>query len=103
MTQTAEEVIKRESLRVMRRIGIQNLSQHENVQTYHRCIKQQRVINLNVRFPEIPHGTDLTDRQLTNQWNSIDWASVKKTVRNLQSRIARAAKESNCFHFGHIF
>lgn len=97
MTQTAEEVIKRESLRIMRRIGIQNLSQRENVQTYHRCIKQKRVINLNVGFPEIPHGTGLTDRQLTNQWNSIDWASVKKTVRNLQSRIARAAKESNWF------
>lgn len=65
--------------------------------TYHRCIKQQRVINLNVGFPEIPHGTGLTDRKLTNQWNFIDWTSVKKTVRNLQSRIARAAKESNWF------
>jgi len=36
-------------------------------------------------------------RQLANQWNSIDFASVKKTVRNLQSRIARAAKEGNWF------
>ena len=73
------------------------MSQRENVQTYHRCIKQKRVNNLNVGFPEIPHGTGLTDRQLKNQWNSVDWASVKKTVRNLQSRIARAAKESNWF------
>lgn len=95
MTQTAEEVIKSESLSVISRIGIRNLSRRESVQTYHRCIKQQRVINLNVGFPEIPHGTGLTDRQLTNQWNSIDWASVKKTVRNLQSRIARAAIERN--------
>lgn len=97
MTQTAEEVIKSESLRVMRRIGIQNLSRRESVQTYHRCIKQKRTNILNVGIPEIPQGTGLTDRQLTNQWNSIDWESIKKTVRNLQSRIARAAKESNWF------
>ncbi len=61
--------------------------------TYHGCIKQQRVINVNVRHPEIPYGTDLTDSELGNQWRAIDWNTVKKTVNNLQSRLARAAKE----------
>ena len=36
--------------------------------------------------------TDLTDKELTQQWKEIDWNYVKNKVYNLQYRIARAAK-----------
>ena len=65
--------------------------------TYHRCIKQQRVINVNARYPEIPNGTGLTNSQLSNQWKSTNWSAVHETVNNLQSRLARAAKNCNWF------
>ena len=47
---------------------------------------------MNVRKPEITSVTDLTDKELTQQWKSIDWKRVKEVVNNLQSRIASAAK-----------
>ncbi|MBW2646615.1 MAG: group II intron reverse transcriptase/maturase [Deltaproteobacteria bacterium] len=52
---------------------------------------------MNVGYPEIPNGTGLTDRELSSQWKSIDWSTVRKTVNNLQSRLARAAKKRNWF------
>ena len=65
--------------------------------TYHGCIKQQRMVNMNVRYPEMPNGTDLTNRELSSQWKSIDWSTVSETVNNLQSRLARATKKCNWF------
>ncbi|QCR14911.1 reverse transcriptase, partial [Methanosarcina mazei] len=47
---------------------------------------------MNVREPEITSVTDLTDKELTQQWKIIDWKRVKEVVNNLQSRIASAAK-----------
>jgi RNA-directed DNA polymerase len=55
------------------------------------------VISVNVRYPEIPNGTGLTNSQLSNQWKSIKWSIVNETVNNLQSRLARAAKNCNWF------
>ena len=52
---------------------------------------------MNVRYPEIPSGTGLTNGQLSNQWKSINWSAVSETVNNLQSRLARAAKNCNWF------
>ena len=34
-----------------------------------------------------------TDRDLTRQWNSIDWKKVRSTVNRLQVRIAKATQE----------
>ncbi|WP_048048088.1 reverse transcriptase N-terminal domain-containing protein, partial [Methanosarcina mazei] len=50
---------------------------------------------MNVREPEITSVTDLTDKELTLRWKSIDWKRVKEAVNNLQSRIASAAKNGN--------
>jgi RNA-directed DNA polymerase len=50
---------------------------------------------MNVREPEITSVTDLTDRELAHQWNTIDWNKARKIVNNLQSRIASAAKNRN--------
>jgi RNA-directed DNA polymerase len=52
---------------------------------------------VNVRYPEMPNGTGLTSRKLINQWKSTDWSAVRKTVNNLQSRLARAANNCNWF------
>ena len=52
---------------------------------------------VNVKYPEIPNGTDFTNRKLNNQWKSTDWPDVRKTVNNLQSRLARAAKNCDWF------
>ncbi len=50
---------------------------------------------MNVSEPEITSVTDLTDKELAQQWKNIDWNRVEETVNNLQSRIASAAKEGN--------
>lgn len=50
---------------------------------------------MNVRDPEITSVTDLTDKELAQQWKTIDWKRVNKFVNNLQSRIASAAKNGN--------
>ena len=55
---------------------------------------------VNVKYPEIPNGTDFTNRKLINQWKSTDWSAVRKTVNNLQSRLARAAKNCDWFKVG---
>jgi RNA-directed DNA polymerase len=47
---------------------------------------------MNVREPEITSVTDLTDKELTLEWKSIDWNKAEEVVNNLQSRIASAAK-----------
>jgi len=50
---------------------------------------------MNVSEPEITSVTDLTDKELAQQWKTIDWKRVKDVVNNLQSRIASAAKNEN--------
>lgn len=50
---------------------------------------------MNVSEPEITSVTDLTDRELSNRWKSVDWKRVEKFVNNLQSRIASAAKNKD--------
>jgi RNA-directed DNA polymerase len=50
---------------------------------------------MNVRKPEITSVTDLTNKELAQQWKTIDWKRVKYVVNNLQSRIASAAKNGN--------
>lgn len=40
-------------------------------------------------------NTALSDKELTAQWEAIDWPRVENSVSNLQTRIARAAKEEN--------
>jgi Retron-type reverse transcriptase len=50
----------------------------------------------------MPNGTGLTNRELSNQWKSTDWSFVRKTVNNLQSRLARAAKNYNWFKVGKL-
>jgi RNA-directed DNA polymerase len=47
---------------------------------------------MNIREPEITSVTDLTDKELAQQWKTIDWKRVKDVVNNLQSRIASAPK-----------
>jgi len=41
------------------------------------------------------NNTALSYKELTAQWNAIDWPRVENSVNNLQGRIARAAKEEN--------
>jgi RNA-directed DNA polymerase len=55
------------------------------------------MISVNVRYPEIPNGTGLTNNQLSDYWKSINWSAVNETINNLQSRLARAAKNCNWF------
>jgi RNA-directed DNA polymerase len=50
---------------------------------------------MSVREPAITSVTDLTDKELAHQWNTIDWNKAEETVNNLQSRIASAAKNKN--------
>lgn len=50
---------------------------------------------MNVREPEITSVTDLTDKELTHQWETVEWTRVREIVNNLQSRIASAAKDRN--------
>ena len=45
----------------------------------------------------MPNGTGLTNNQLSNYWKSINWSAVNETINNLQSRLARAAKNCNWF------
>ncbi len=40
-----------------------------------------------------PNGEKHTDRDLAQQWNSIDWDTTKSTVNRLQIRIAKATQE----------
>ncbi len=48
---------------------------------------------MKVRNSITPKGEKLTDMQLKNQWNTIDWKKVEKHVNRLQVRITKAVKE----------
>lgn len=40
-----------------------------------------------------PKGEKHTDKDLTQQWNSIDWNKVRSNVNRLQARIAKATQK----------
>ena len=48
---------------------------------------------MNVRTSTTPNGEKRADRDLTRQWNSIDWKNVRSYVNRLQTRIAKATHE----------
>jgi len=48
---------------------------------------------VNVRHSITPKGEKRTDRDLTRQWNSIDWKKTRSYVNRLQTRIAKATCE----------
>ena len=48
---------------------------------------------MNVRHSITPIGEKRTDRDLTRQWESIDWKKVRFYVNRLQTRIAKATRE----------
>ncbi len=45
---------------------------------------------MNVSHSITPQGEKLTNVQLGNQWNQIDWKTVERHVNRLQTRIAKA-------------
>src|SRR5665811_328310 len=48
---------------------------------------------MNVRISITSQDEKLTNIQLGNQWNNIDWVQVEKHVNRLQIRITKAVKE----------
>jgi len=48
---------------------------------------------VNVRHSITPEGEKRADRDLTHQWNSIDWKKTRSYVNRLQTRIAKATRE----------
>jgi len=49
--------------------------------------------SMNVRISITSQDEKLTNMQLGNQWNNIDWKKVEKHVNRLQIRITKAVKE----------
>ena len=50
---------------------------------------------MKVQHSTTPRSEKRTDRNLTSQWNSIDWKSIKFRVNRLQTRIAKATHNEN--------
>lgn len=50
---------------------------------------------MKVRHSTTPDGEKRTDRELSRQWNSIDWDEVNSRVNRLQARIAKATQDGN--------
>lgn len=48
---------------------------------------------MNVRISNTLQSEKLTNVQLRNQWNSIDWKNAEKHVNRLQVRITKAVIE----------
>ncbi len=48
---------------------------------------------MNVRKSNTPTCEMRTDKDLSNQWNSIDWKVIRSNVNRLQTRIAKATRE----------
>jgi RNA-directed DNA polymerase len=55
------------------------------------CVNEGK--SMDVRNSITPQGEKLTNMQLRNQWNTIDWKKVEKHVNRLQIRITKAVKE----------
>ncbi len=74
------------------------MPQSERMLTYSTvfyCVKEGK--SMKVRNSITPQGEKLTNMQLRNQWNNIDWKKVEKHVNRLQVRIAKAVKEGKWF------
>ena len=52
------------------------------------CVNEGK--SMDVRNSITPQGEKLTNMQLRNQWNNIDWIKVEKHVNRLQVRITKA-------------
>ncbi len=52
---------------------------------------------MKVRNSITPQGEKLTNVQLRDQWNNIDWEKVEKHVNRLQVRITKAVKEAKWY------
>ena len=48
---------------------------------------------MKVRHSLTPIGEKRTDRDLANQWETIDWEKTESLVNRLQTRIAKATQE----------
>ena len=48
---------------------------------------------MKVRHSLTPIGEKRTDRDLANQWETIDWEKTESLVNRLQTRIAKATHE----------
>jgi RNA-directed DNA polymerase len=52
---------------------------------------------VNVRNSTTPKGEKRTDKDLRDQWNSIDWKEVRSHVNRLQTRIAKTTHEEKWY------
>jgi len=48
---------------------------------------------MKVRHSPMPIGEKRTDKDLANQWKTIDWEKTESIVNRLQTRIAKATHE----------
>ena len=48
---------------------------------------------MKVRHSPMPNGEKRTDKDLANQWKTIDWEKTESIVNRLQTRIAKAICE----------
>ena len=55
------------------------------------CVNEGKFMK--VRNSITPQGEKLTNVQLGNQWNNIDWKKAENHVNRLQIRITKAVKE----------
>jgi len=46
-----------------------------------------------VRHSSMPQGEKRTDKDLTRQWEAIDWKKAESIVNRLQTRIAKATQD----------
>ena len=82
----------------MRCIEVQDLPQSERMLTYSTvfyCVNEGK--SMKVRNSITPQGEKLTNMQLRNQWNNIDWKKAEKHVNRLQVRITKAVKEGKWY------
>ena len=59
------------------------------------CVNEGK--SMDVRNSITPQGEKLTNMQLRNQWNNIDWKKAENHVNRLQVRITKAVKEEKWY------
>jgi RNA-directed DNA polymerase len=67
------------------------LRKEADLLTVFYCVNEGK--SMNVRISITSQDEKLTNIQLGNQWNNIDWKKVEKHVNRLQIRITKAVKE----------
>jgi len=67
------------------------LRKEADLLTVFYCVNEGK--SMNVRISITSQDEKLTNIQLGNQWNNIDWVQVEKHVNRLQIRITKAVKE----------